>query len=248
MLPFCYHLLPFCYLKDEKIIDDELIAEIFLRYINPYKKKLEHYISGDIPKFLTTPDQKSIDFLAFAKQYRDRLMKKKPNSAANFTTLINALEDFTNSEHLLSSEINYRFLTNFSAYLQKITTSRRTDGAFISIPIVAQARELIDKYATTKNDRPFSFQKKYSTSDNFLRHINTGLRAIAPKLKIGQNLTMYVARHTWTTIARNECGYSLDDVAVALNHSLVNRITDRYIRQDWSLIDRMNADVLKKIL
>jgi integrase len=365
--------------KNGKITDNELIAEIYLKYINPYKKKLESYISGDIVKFLTVSDQKSIDFLLFAKQYRNRLMKKKPNSAANFTTLINALEDFTHSEHLFTNEITYRFLTDFSIFLQsertiqrinhsskktlkkgpisqqtlhnylkdfrtlfnaarlyyndedndilivrnypfkkfKIapapattsqralsisqlkefikytvnnrcedfakdmfllsfyliginpidlfnistveiagnrlnykrlkTSSRRADEAFISIPIVAQAREILDKYTVKQNNRPFIFQQTYSTSDNFLRYINKGLKLIACKLNISISLTMYCARHTWATIARNDCGYSLDDVAVALNHSLANRVTDRYIKQDWSIIDRINADVLKKI-
>ena len=39
------------------------------------------------------------------------------------------------------------------------------------------------------------------------------------------------------SIARNECGISMDDVAMCLNHKSGHDVTDTYIKKDWSRID-----------
>jgi len=57
-------------------------------------------------------------------------------------------------------------------------------------------------------------------------------------------VTHYWARHTFASIARNECRCSIDDIGMALNHiDQTNRITDIYIAKDWSIID----DVQEKV-
>jgi hypothetical protein len=63
------------------------------------------------------------------------------------------------------------------------------------------------------------------------------------------DLIFYAARHSWATIARNKCGVSKDDVALALNH-VDSRlaITDTYLEKDWSLIDVANRKVIDYVL
>ena len=51
-----------------------------------------------------------------------------------------------------------------------------------------------------------------------------------------------------TTIARNDCRVSKDDVALALNHvDEGNRVTDIYIAKDWRIVDEVQDKVLKKL-
>jgi hypothetical protein len=53
-------------------------------------------------------------------------------------------------------------------------------------------------------------------------------------------------RHTFATIARNECGFDRDTVGKCLRHD-DGRVTDAYIRPDFTIIDRVCRAVLDKI-
>ena len=58
-------------------------------------------------------------------------------------------------------------------------------------------------------------------------------------------ISTYYARHSWATIARNNCGVSKDDVHLALNHIDNDlKVTDLYIEKDWSMIDNANRKVI----
>lgn len=115
------------------------------------------------------------------------------------------------------------------------TKSRRSDKAFISIKVEPEALELINRY---------DFQKLYSNQNTMSRSINYGLKKIGEL--IGEpNITFYAARHSWATIASNDCGIDKYTIHLALNHVEEEmKITDRYIRKDWSVIDKANRKVL----
>lgn len=52
-------------------------------------------------------------------------------------------------------------------------------------------------------------------------------------------------RHSWATIARNNCGVSKDDINLSLNHVDEGlKMADVYIAKDWSLIDEANRKVI----
>jgi hypothetical protein len=58
-------------------------------------------------------------------------------------------------------------------------------------------------------------------------------------------LTLYWARHTFATIARNSCRMSKDDVALALNHvDSEHSTTDIYIEKYWSIVDDVQIHVV----
>ena len=73
--------------------------------------------------------------------------------------------------------------------------------------------------------------------------MNRNLKYIGDALGI-ENLTLYAARHSFATIARNDCGVSMDDVAMALNHKSGHDVTDTYIKKDWKRIDDVNRKVI----
>ncbi len=130
-------------------------------------------------------------------------------------------------------------------YNRSKTKDRRQDKAEISIKIPEEALPLIEKYRDSTHKRIFNFYERYSTPQGFNSAINKGLKIIGESVNI-DNLDFYSARHSWATIARNDCDVSVDDISLALNHSSISssRVTDRYIRKDWTRIDDANEKVL----
>jgi len=82
--------------------------------------------------------------------------------------------------------------------------------------------------------------------DYFLRRYR--VFPYADKLDLPHGFSIYYARHSWATIARNKCGISKDDISLSLNHSTGRVVTDDYIEVDFSLIDRANESVIKYVL
>jgi integrase len=125
-------------------------------------------------------------------------------------------------------------------------TQRRAGGSFISIPVSKYAAELIDKYAG-EGDMLFNFSKRFADArrhNQYLYHYLPRLHALLNLSIDLERFSWYSARHTWASIAANECHFSDAEVARALNHQSEHKITRGYIRPDWSLLDRMNEAVL----
>ena len=122
-------------------------------------------------------------------------------------------------------------------YNRSKTKRRRKDSAFISINLIPDASPLLLKYV----DR---LRERYAESSNFNKALNKGLKEISETTGI-TSLTMYCARHSFGSIARNECRFSKDDVGFALNHIDHNtRTTDIYIKPDWRIIDDVQLKVM----
>lgn len=133
-------------------------------------------------------------------------------------------------------------------YNRQKTQGRRSDKAEISIKIEESARELLEKYKDPDGVRALIFYKWYSGERVFNSAVNKGLKDVGTSVGV-KDLEFYSARHSWATIARNDCNVSKDDISLSLNHSDPDRkVTDKYIRKDWSKIDRANDKVLKYVL
>lgn len=125
-------------------------------------------------------------------------------------------------------------------YSRSKTASRRTDDAFISINLIKEARSIFMKYAGALSER-------YSDHRTLDQAIAYGMRAIGKMLKIA-NLEFYDARHAFADFARNKCRFSVDDIALALNHiDDDNFVTDLYLSKDWSIIDEIQASVIRLV-
>lgn len=78
--------------------------------------------------------------------------------------------------------------------------------------------------------------------------VNNHLDKIGKSIELEQKLTTYYARHSFATIARNDCRLPKDDVAMALNHvDQSTKVTDIYIKPDWSIIDNVQRAVIDKL-
>lgn len=132
---------------------------------------------------------------------------------------------------------------------QRRKTIRRTGGSKISIPVSSYAESIIYKYIGRGNNLLNLCEKyKDAKSVNSCCSARMGViyNLLAPEME-KKDFTMYSARHTWASIAANECHFSDAEVARALNHQSEHKVTRGYIRQDWSLLDRMNEEVMKII-
>ncbi len=124
------------------------------------------------------------------------------------------------------------------SYNRSKTMGRRSDSALISIKVTEIIGHIIDKYAG-------KIYRRFSDGRTFNKSLNIGLGSLSKRAGLG-NLTFYFARHTFATIARNDCKCSKDDIAEALNHVDTNlRVTDNYIAKDWKIVDDVQEKVLK---
>lgn len=122
-------------------------------------------------------------------------------------------------------------------YNRSKTSGQRDDEAFISVRIVPEARDLLQRYIGTLKNR-------YSTYTGLDTALSKGMKQLQ-KLTGIPGMTFYSARHTFANIARNKCRMSKDDIAEALNHiDEEHKITDIYIEKDWSNVDLVQKSVI----
>ncbi|MCL1868638.1 MAG: site-specific integrase [Paludibacter sp.] len=138
-------------------------------------------------------------------------------------------------------------------YRRTKVKNRRADKGKISIKIEPEAKALIEKYRDKTGKRVFCFYQMYKNENTFTGAINgnsinkSGLKRIGQKLGI-EDLEFYAARHSWATIARNDCKIDKYTIHEALNHVDNLKITDDYIKKDWSIIDSANRTVIDYVL
>ena len=124
------------------------------------------------------------------------------------------------------------------------TTDRRADNAHIEVRVPTFVRDILNKYRGT-GDYVFKFHKEYADASAFNKALNLGLHQI-----LGDNspVTFYSARHTWASIARNDCKIDKYTVHEALNHLDESmKVTDLYIKKDFSNINKANKKVAEYI-
>ena len=103
-------------------------------------------------------------------------------------------------------------------YHRQKTATRRKDEALMSVKVEPEALPLIHKYRDPDKRRLFSFYKMYANFREFNHNVNAGCKQLAAHLGIDVPLSTYYIRHTWATLASEECGISEADIALALNH------------------------------
>lgn len=133
-------------------------------------------------------------------------------------------------------------------YNRRKTKSRRRDKALISVRIEPEAAALIEKYSSDdKDEYLLNLHRRYSLYSTMRTAINLFLKRLRQYDKtLPNDLFYYYARHTWATIAYNDCGIDMQTIHEALNHaSDANmKITDVYVKKDFSRIWDANRKVL----
>lgn len=135
-------------------------------------------------------------------------------------------------------------------YRRAKTRKCRADNAYIEMRVPSILLPLFDKYATGDDDSfLFSFHKRYRSSDSLGSNANSGIKKICESIGItgDDRYCVYTFRHTWGTIAQNDCGATIAEVAFAMNHASGHSVTRGYIKPDFSPAWRLNEKVVNLI-
>lgn len=126
-----------------------------------------------------------------------------------------------------------------------------------SIKVEPEALEIINKYRGKAN--LLCIADRWSDHRNFVHQLNKALKNMGQLERVGRGgkkirnpafpeLSSYWCRHTWATIAYNECGISEDIIAQALGHASSHTTTSIYINRNAKLVDNANRKVLDWVL
>lgn len=133
-------------------------------------------------------------------------------------------------------------------YKRAKTRNSRQDEAYIEMRIEPFIQSTFDKYLSTDENEEylFNFHSRYSNSDSFNANVNIGIRKICQDMgmKKEDHYCYYTFRHTWATIAQNDCDANLYEVAFGMNHSHGLNVTRGYVKLDFTPAWELNAKVI----
>ena len=128
-------------------------------------------------------------------------------------------------------------------YSRAKVAGRRADRAEMRVRVEPEALPLLEKYRDPTGERVFAFHKMYTTPDNFNAALNAGLKLVGQAAGV-DDLEFYYARHSWATIAANDCGLSVDLVDQCLAHADPRLAAKHYIKKDWGRVYAANRTVI----
>ncbi len=132
-------------------------------------------------------------------------------------------------------------------YKRAKTRHARRDEAYIEMRVEPFIRPVFEKYLAPEDDEYlFNFHVRYCDSDSFSANVNNGIKKICADMgmKKEEYYCVYTFRHTWGTIAQNDCDANLYEVAFGMNHSHGLKVTRGYVKIDYSPAWRLNAKVI----
>lgn len=133
-------------------------------------------------------------------------------------------------------------------YQRAKTKKFRADGAYMEMRVPPIILPLFEKYANMdeKDDHLFVFFQRHTTNDSFSANVNGGIRQVCEAMGMSkdEDYSSYTFRHTWGTVAQNDCGASISEVAFAMNHSSGHKVTRGYIKLDFTPAWELNEKVV----
>lgn len=136
-------------------------------------------------------------------------------------------------------------------YKRAKTRHSRKDEAYFEMRIEPVIMPIIEKYkAAEESPYFFNFHDRYSSADSFCANVNRGIKLICESLGLPKEkwYSVYTFRHTWATVAQNDCGANIAEVGFAMNHSHGHTVTRGYIKLDYTPAWELNAKVIDFVL
>lgn len=133
-----------------------------------------------------------------------------------------------------------------------IVYQRRKTGKQIIIKLEKDIKRIIDKYIRNESDYIFPIATckadEYTKERNCLEYTNKNLKELAVYCNINANLTMYVARHSWASIAHNVANVPISVISKGMGHSS-EKVTQVYLASFGNKdIDKANENVIGCII
>ena len=142
------------------------------------------------------------------------------------------------------------------AYLQKknlkdnvLTYRRKKTGQLLSIRWEDCMESIVNQYSSLSSPFLLSIIKEPTSNTrkqyhNALTLINHNLKAIGKELGLTLPLTMYVARHSWASIARDE-GIPISVISEGMGHDSESTTQIYLASLETQVIDNANKKILK---
>ena len=184
--------------------------------------------------------------LFFSAPLPDTKMKDPlPELARDVAKMVLCLAGINTVDLFEMQKENYR--NGILCYNRAKTKKTRNDDAYIEMRVEPVIQPIVDKYLSDADDPYlFKFHKRFCNYDSFCVNVNNGIKQVCESMKIpkAKQYKVYTFRHTWGTVAQNDCGASIDQVAFAMNHTSGRTITRGYIKLDFSPAWELNAKVI----
>jgi integrase/recombinase XerD len=221
------------YMRPLRAIINEAIALGYLaRELYPFGRRKYVIPEGRNPKkALNESDFKKVwsyecnDAFGFEARSRDFFILSYLCQGANFKDLL-----LLRKEQITENEI--RFVR------QKTKETGRSNPVLITVPVLDEAKVIIEKWKTKDNQSPFVFgfikpemtpEQVYKTNMQFVKVTNKHMAQIAALLNIEKQITTYVARHQFSK-AIIDGGESVEYLSECLGHSSI-KVTKSYIQR-----------------
>ena len=151
----------------------------------------------------------------------------------------------------------------------RIVYRRAKTHKLYSIKVEPEAMEIIKRHRAKNGDGLLDITDRWKRPNDFLKWCNISLKKIgAEKCKGGRveggapnkvnkddkpkglwpEISTYWARHSWASIAYNDCGVSKDVISQALGHDMGARVTEIYLHKNQKLIDEANRRIIDWVL
>ena len=147
------------------------------------------------------------------------------------------------------SFIDMAFLRKSDLNNGHITYRRRKTRQQLTIAWTSEMQQIIDRYPENKTIYLLPIIRKPGTNERFVfknvgERINRRLKKIAEIVGITMSLSMYVARHSWASIAKAS-GIPLSVISEGLGHEKESTTRIYLSTLDSSAIDKANDMILK---
>lgn len=149
-------------------------------------------------------------------------------------------------------------LTHESVHNGRIEYTRSKTKKLYSIKIEPEAQEILERHKG--KEHLLDTADRYKDHTDFTSRFNKALKTFGTweidashKQKVCYKpywdfLSSYWARHSWATIAYNDCDIPVDIISQALGHSIGNKVTMVYINTDSKKVDEANRKVIDCVL
>ena len=130
-----------------------------------------------------------------------------------------------------------------------LTYHRRKTKQLIQVRIESQTRRVISAMGENGSQRllPIIISETEDLEQQYLNayhRINRNLKKIGSLLGLNTKLTMYVARHTWASVARNS-NIPIATISQAMGHDSESTTRIYLSTLDTTTVDRANSKILK---
>lgn len=199
-----------CYLRSLRTIYNSLFPE-GKRKENPFS----HVFTGNAKTEKRAVEAKVVNQLQHL-QFSDRERKLQLSRDIFLFSVFAMGMPFVDAYHLKHSQVKNGC----------ITYHRQKTGQQVKVKIEDCMKEIMERYRRKGEEKVFPLPDDYALA---LNRYNRHLHQLAAKAQISENITSYVARHTWATLAFQE-DVALPVISEGMGHT-DSHTTSIYIKQ-----------------